>query len=117
MTAQHSELAVRILQDRSANIQGLSRGPALKIDLPLPFERIPGRNKEYELNNGAGDHVMRHQYFYQLTEVERHNYNTLLDLAYKVQSYVRYRGNQGQKTKGNQDVWDGVREDLFFKGM
>ena len=114
MTTQHSELAVRVLQDVSANIQRPPRESKVKLQIIVPSPvKPPGR--ECTLTNDAGDHVIRHQHFYQLTEVERHNYNTLVARAYDVPSYVRYRGNQGQKTKGNQDVWDDAREELFFK--
>lgn len=114
MTPQHSELAIRVLQDVSANIQRPPPESNLKLQIKVPSLY---KGRECTLTNDAGDHVIRHQHFYQLTEVERHNYNTLIGLAGRVTSYVKYRENQGQKTKGNQDVWDHDREDLFFKGI
>ena len=114
MTTQHSELALRVLQDVSANIQRPVRESKVKLQIKVPS---PFKGRECTLTNDAGDHVIRHQHFYQLTEVERHNYESLKALAFKIPSYFRYRGNQGQKTKGNQDVWDDDREELFFKGM
>ena len=114
MTTQHSELAARVLQDVSANIQRPPRESKVKLQIKVPS---PVDGRECTLTNLAGDHVIRHQHFYQLTDVERHNYESLKRLAFSIPSYFRYRGNQGQKTKGNQDVWDDDREELFFKGI
>lgn len=115
----HSGLPSRVLQERSPNVQSEGcapiRGPLLKVEVP---SRYGGR--ECRLTNRAGDHVLRFRHFYQLDDMERRHYDWLFGEASKVHAFKKYRDHYrdglGQKTKGNQDVWDDIREDLFFKG-
>jgi hypothetical protein len=114
--------ATRVLQELSPNLRSESsalplRGPVLKVGFSgSMFGGDYDKNRELFLNNKAGDHVLRNLSFYRLTDQERWNYNWLRREADLVPKYKRYREGQGQKPKGNQDVWDDVREDLFFKG-
>jgi len=114
---RHSVLP-RVLQERSPNIQVdpfvQAQGPLLKRDIPCPY----GRGRETQLTNKAGDFVLRHAHFYQLTPVQFRNYQLLCARALEVEKYRTYRSKDtGGKPKGNQNVWGHVREELFFKGQ
>lgn len=107
----------RALQEVSPNIQTdtsiRSRGPLLKRDVPCLY----GRGPETQFTNRAGDFVLRHAQFYQLTAIQYRNYELLRARAIQVPKYEKYRKKElSGKTKGNQNVWGDVREELFFKG-
>jgi len=112
-------VSTRPLQERSPNIQvdtfARTRGPLLKQDIPSAY----GHGRETQLTNKAGDFVLKYAQFYQLTALEHHNYEILRALAITAPKYVRNREKErgdGAKRRGTQDVWDDVREELFFKG-
>jgi len=110
--------STRPLQERSPNIQvdtiARPRGPVLRQDFPCLY----GQGPETKLTNKAGDFVLIHALFYQLTPVQFQNYNLLRVRADEVPKYRKYREKESKcgKPKGNQNVWGEVREELFFKG-
>lgn len=114
---QHSSSAFpgRVLQERSPNVQAdsqpQSRRPLQRIVIQSAYE-----GRECILTNKAGDHVIKHADFYQLTAEERRLFIWLRARSFQVPRYVKYRKGSLEKPRGKEARWEDVREDLFFKG-
>jgi len=114
-------MVARPLQERSHNIQGGTipqpRRPLSEQDIPRFYDRGPGT--ETKLTNKAGDFVLIHAQFYQLTAVQCQNYEWLCSQVFEITKYKKYRKKENNrvKRKGDKDVWPDIREELFFKGM
>lgn len=110
--------AVRALQERSANIQTdllvRPQRPVLRQDIPCFYGSAP----ETRLTNRSGDWVLRWATFYQLTPKQYRSYQLLIAHAMEMPKYKKYRlkPQSGKQSKGNQDIWENEREELFFKG-
>lgn len=117
---QHSSSAFpgRVLQERSPNVQADTQPPQPQLRRPLQRIVIQSAydGRETILTNKAGDHVLKHAHFYQLTKDERETFIWLRGEAFRVPKYEKYRKGTIDKPRGKDARWDDVREDLFFKG-